>query len=244
MKIGVINGIPHMNNSFQLFRLQQKDTILDKTDKRLEEIDYQLHHDAEIEQLKEILIEIQNEIDPLNSKVAEITDKIQENNIRIEQTNASLYSGKVSNPKELQDLEMEIRSLKNAIDIYENEFFALISNLEIVEQKKVDVQKLLSSNNSRFQTQVSLLSAEKEELSAQIITFNTERAIIASQLDVKTLLLYSKLREQKNGIAVTTILDSSCAACGSMLTPAQCQQAKSTTEYFFCPSCGRIIYAG
>ncbi|HLO29263.1 MAG TPA: C4-type zinc ribbon domain-containing protein, partial [Anaerolineales bacterium] len=66
---------------------------------------------------------------------------------------------------------------------------------------------------------------------------------VVTDIARQTLDIYEQLRKQKRGIAITTISDSSCGACGTTLTPSQKQSARSTSQLFHCPTCGRILYA-
>jgi predicted nucleic acid-binding Zn-ribbon protein len=58
------------------------------------------------------------------------------------------------------------------------------------------------------------------------------------------LEMYENLRQQKRGVAIAEISDNACAACGTTLTAALQQSARSATTLTHCPSCGRILYAG
>jgi predicted nucleic acid-binding Zn-ribbon protein len=56
--------------------------------------------------------------------------------------------------------------------------------------------------------------------------------------------MYEQLRKLKRGVAVATVADNSCAACGSTLSSAQLHAAKSPNQLTRCESCGRILYGG
>jgi predicted nucleic acid-binding Zn-ribbon protein len=66
---------------------------------------------------------------------------------------------------------------------------------------------------------------------------------MVSQVGDDLLSLYDALRSKKKGIAVSKIEDQMCSVCGSTLTPAECQSAKSRIDIISCPTCGRILYA-
>ena len=72
---------------------------------------------------------------------------------------------------------------------------------------------------------------------------DSERKAIMGNIESKTVGIYDQLRQQRRGIAVTTLSDNSCAACGTTLTLSQLQNARSTSQLFYCPTCSRILYA-
>ena len=72
----------------------------------------------------------------------------------------------------------------------------------------------------------------------------TERQAVVASISSDTLKLYERLRQQKRGLAVTTAKDASCDTCGATLTAAEWQLARSPGQMSYCPSCGRILYAG
>jgi predicted nucleic acid-binding Zn-ribbon protein len=66
---------------------------------------------------------------------------------------------------------------------------------------------------------------------------------VVTDIASPALGVYDQLRKQKRGLAITTIAENSCEACGTTLTPSQQQTARSTSQLFHCPTCGRILYA-
>ena len=103
------------------------------------------------------------------------------------------------------------------------------------------------SNLERIKTsrgeQYRDLTEESNLLKRDLEKFSSERLAVVQDLSAKFLNNYEQLRKQRRGIAVTTVSDSSCSACGTTLTASQQQSARSTSQLFYCPSCGRILYA-
>lgn len=232
-----------MSNSFQLLRLQQKDSQMDDARKRIAEIDFLINHDLEIVSINEKLQSVFSKISLLQKEIDKATAEIKEKQIRIEQSSSALYSGSIKNPKELEDVQNEVNAHTRAIEKKENDLLLLLCDLEFLETQKSDLTHSLGECQKRINSQNSLLYAEKNKLIALLEKYETERTATTSQIESSEMQIYMSLRERKNGIAITTLTDDSCSACGFVLTPAQCQQAKSSAVYFYCPGCGRIIYA-
>ncbi len=87
------------------------------------------------------------------------------------------------------------------------------------------------------------LTVESTVLNRDVERFSSERLAVVQDLTAPALSSYEQLRKQRRGLAVTTLSDGSCAACGTTLTPSQQQSTHSTSQFFYCPGCGRILYA-
>jgi predicted nucleic acid-binding Zn-ribbon protein len=87
------------------------------------------------------------------------------------------------------------------------------------------------------------LTQESEILRKSLERLNSERQAVVTDIAGQALGAYEQLRRQKRGLAITTIADNSCEACGTTLTASQQQSARSASQLFHCPTCGRILYA-
>jgi hypothetical protein len=231
-----------MNTGFKLFQLQEIDTAIDKARKRILEIQSLIENDkttqsaqVNVEKQEKLYIKVKNEFDELN-------DEIQTKKNKKSQSEASLYSGSISNPKELQDLQKEISYLTSTISEMEDRLLQKMIQLENVEEELSEDKAYLKTINSDFETRKSLLLGEKNQLENTIDSQNDQRQSIVGQIDTQALEIYRSMRESKSGFAVARLEDDACSACGTSLTASQRQQARSPGTLLYCPSCGRIIY--
>ena len=231
-----------MNIGFQLFQLQEIDTGLDIAQRRINEIDNLIKNDAKTIDAKNNLEEAKTQLLADNNKFNDISNDIQIKKSKISKSESSLYSGSVTNPKELQDLQMEITSIKKSIEKLEEVLLEVMIHVDQSE-KHLNIQKeILNNAKSSFATLVSLLHGEKNTLLENIKGLNSKKITILAQINEDNLNQYETLRKLKNGLAVTKLQDNACGACGSGLTASQRQEARSATNLFICPSCRRIIY--
>ncbi|MCC7511584.1 MAG: hypothetical protein IT296_02925, partial [Anaerolineae bacterium] len=101
-----------MSAALGLYRLQQIDTQMDRARARLEAIRAALDNDAELRAASERLAAAEETRRETERAQRQAEAEAQSQRIKIEQTESSLYSGAVRNPKELQDLQHEAASLK------------------------------------------------------------------------------------------------------------------------------------
>lgn len=231
-----------MNIAFQLFQIQNIDTAIDNARSRISEIDDEITNNTQISKAetslelnKQTYIQNSNEFNSIN-------DAIEKKKIKKSQSQSSLYSGKVQNPKELEDLQLEISSLEKAILNLDKSLLEALIKLEASEQNLEIAKENLTSEKSKFATKKSMLLAEKENLSQKIIGLEKKRVPIYDMIDTSNKSLYASLRTNKRGLAVSKLSEGGCGACGANFTASQQQNARSSLKFFICPNCGRIVY--
>ena len=231
-----------MNTVFQLYQLQSIDSEIDSSLKRIGVIENAINRSIEVENANSRMLDCEAELKKIKSDFNAIDFDIQQKKNKKAQSEASLYSGKISNPKELQDLQMEIASLKKILDELDDKLMEKLIIMEDFEAKFGQCEEELRIARTHFETQKSMLVAEKNNLENAIKNLNVKRISVVSQVQAETLSRYDSLRKAKNGFAVAKLQDDSCSACGCSLTASQCQQVRSSSQLFYCPSCGRIVY--
>ena len=101
-----------MSQSFKLYRLQQIDTNIDQSKARINKIDTILNDDKILNLAENDLVRIGNNLEQSQKELRKAENVVQDHQLKIEQTESSLYGGMVKNPKELQDLQNEVERLK------------------------------------------------------------------------------------------------------------------------------------
>jgi len=231
-----------MNIGFQLFQLQEIDTDLDNAQLRINEINGLIKNDTSIINAQNYLEKSKKQLVLDNNELNTISDDIKNKKNKISLSEANLYNGSVKNPKELQDLQMEISSIKKTIRKLEDVLLEVMIRVDQSE-KFLEIQKKEFYNaNSNFATQSSLLQGEKNTLIEKIQGLNSKRRTMVTQINQDNQNRYETLRKIKNGLAIAKLHDDACGACGAGLTAGQRQEARSASKLFICPSCGRVIY--
>jgi predicted nucleic acid-binding Zn-ribbon protein len=231
-----------MNIGFQLNQLQEIDTELDNAQLRINEIDDLIKNDIRVINAKNYLKKAEKQLAVDNNEFNTISYEINNKKIKISQSEASLYNGSVKNPKELQDLQLEISSIKKTIRKLEDILLEVLIRVDQSE-KYLEIQKEVFKNaNSDFASQSSLLQGEQSTLNEKVQGLFSKRNTMITQIDKVNQSLYENLRKLKKGLAITKLQDEACGACGAGLTASQRQEARSASKLFICPSCGRIIY--
>ena len=213
-----------------------------KMNARLKEIDRIIAADKEVSQAKERLVEAQGLNKSAESVLKELMAQAKEKKLKRELTQAKLFSGKVRNPKELQDLQAETQALDRTIAKLEDEQLQAMMALEEITDAVHEAERVLQQVLDRKASQNSLLIGEKHKIEFDIPQVDSQRQALKEQLDEATFTIYRNLLKSKAGRAIAEVNDDTCSACGVTVPPADIQAAKSPNAISYCKNCGRILY--
>jgi len=231
-----------MSDTLSLYRLQQIDTQMDHTRAELLAIQKSLEDDAELKRALDYARTAEAECAAAIKDLKLAEADLQAQRIKIEQTEASLYGGTVRNPKELRELQDDAASMKRYMLTLEDRLLAAMERAERTEAEFSNATTILTNTQEHWDAQKRDLDQRRQVFEKEFGTHQLERHAVAEALSPESLVIYEKLRQERRGVAVAVIRENACAACGSMLTAAQIQVARSPAQVAHCPSCGRILY--
>lgn len=230
-----------MSITLGLFRLQQIDSQIDRTHLKLDNIKKTLENDKELKQVLAISEQTQKENQQALYEMKNAEAEVQAQKIKIEQAESSLYGGSVKNPKELQDLQKDVASLKKyLVTLEERELEAMLKSEATTseyEKAKAELELLQAKRGDEHKK----LIEEQASLMKQLESLAMEREASLAPIETTSLQSYNELRKQKRGVAITEIEDDACASCGTTINAAA--QQNTRRQIVYCPSCGRILFA-
>jgi predicted nucleic acid-binding Zn-ribbon protein len=233
-----------MSAALGLLRLQQVDSRLDQLENRLERTRAELENDAEVATSRRTFEAAQAEQDEAeHGRLAAETQATSQRR-QLQKAESALYGGSVRNPKELQDLQADVASLKRHLAELEEAELAWMEKLEAAERQGQAARDRLDQDLVRAQSDESRLLGQQASLIRTKESLQAERSAAVSAISEHLIKTYENLRGSRRGVAVAEVNDNACAACGTVLTAALQQSARHATQLVHCPSCGRILYGG
>jgi uncharacterized protein len=97
-----MSQVPH------LYQLQKMDTELEQISQRLNEISKIIQNDQTLQLAEKTLSQSRASLHRAHIELRSSEERVSEQRIKIETSESNLYGGKIKNPKELQDLQLEI----------------------------------------------------------------------------------------------------------------------------------------
>ena len=227
-----------------LYRLQQIDSQLDNARVALQNVEHELSDNSVIQAAQQTLDQVEKKHQAELKYLRDAENKSYDVRVKIELSEASLYAGKIQNPKELQDLQNEVASLKRLMITLEDHELEAMMAVEEAEANLIHAREAMNEIQAKQIEHNAILNGEKTKLLGQIERLESERNATLPPIPAADLSLYEQLRKSRNGVAVVKISSRACGACGATLTAAVIQSTQSTGQLVRCPMCGRILYPG
>lgn len=232
-----------MSASLGLYRLQQVDRKIDRARAQLDIIRKTLENDTELQQALNRVSTTQTEHHHASHILKNAEAEVDAQKAKIEHAESSLYGGSVQNPKELQDLQKDVASLKKyLVTLEERQLEAMVTG-ESTEDALQNARNDLEKIQARLGNEHKNLIADQTSLTSELEHLGEEREAALGPIESNLLQAYEDLRQQKRGVAVTEIHDNACTSCGTILNAALQQNARSQKQLAHCSSCRRILYA-
>jgi predicted nucleic acid-binding Zn-ribbon protein len=224
-----------------LYNLQQIDLQRLRLDKRLQEIGSELEDNQAVSAAEDKLEEAQNFLAPLKLEMREIEREIQSTEEKNKSSEDRLYSGSVRNPKELQDLQQEIASLKHRLDTLEDKLLEQMMNVEEAESEVRLCNKTLSDVIEQWNSDHRDLVIERQDLHAELESLNDQRQLALQFVAAESLKLYDNMKKKKANQPIAAFVGTSCSACGIEQTMAIQQEVHQAKSLVTCLNCGRVL---
>jgi predicted nucleic acid-binding Zn-ribbon protein len=234
----------NMSEPFKLYRLQQIDSQIDQIHNRLKAIESALSSDKTVRLAQKRVEQSQEAFKKEQKNLRNAEQDVQAQRVKIEQSESTLYGGKVRNPKELQDLQNEVASLKRYLSVLEDRQLEAMIAVEMADEKLQTDSRQLEKALAASAAQHKDLSAEKEDLLTDLSRLEGQRSATTSSIPEEDMQIYNQLRRTRSGIAVARIVDKCCSACGTTLNAALLHAARSPNQISRCDGCSRILYSG
>jgi uncharacterized protein len=202
---------------------------------RLAEVNDQLAElNADIEIATKQHDEIAREQARLEGEVGLIEQKIAREEER-------MYSGGVSNPKELSALQAEVASLKKKKSSVED---GLIEVMDQNEHASSTLESLTQERSGLDAEAVELnqkVSALTDDIDVELQQHNAARAEIAPSIPPELLTMYEKLRETKGGVGAARLEGGTCQGCHTKLPAVEAERIRGEGGLQRCDNCRRIL---
>jgi hypothetical protein len=166
--------------------------------------------------------------------------ELEDLNNKTKRSEDRLYSGNVKNPKELADLQSEIKSLGRRREALEDDILETMVLIEDAEGEKLAAEEIQLNLEAEREAAAPLLTKEQNELALRLHHLTQNRQNLAAEIDAAALADYENLRARKNGVAVAKLRVNQCQSC---FTTCSASKMKKVEEgvLVYCGGCGRIL---
>ncbi len=230
-----------MSHTSTLWHLQVIDQELDDKTRRARQVDDALANDPKV-------VDARGALEAEQKKLAESRAALKDRELdasgldaKIKELDARLYGGHVTNPKELDGLEKDLKMHKRNRSDLDDKLLTLMDSVDQAQRRAEEKALTLKKIEEARAGDLQHLAREKESLAKRLAELDAEREQTRAALDADALRQYDHLRRTKAGRAVAQIKNSSCSICGVAVPSGLLNRVRAGDEIVLCSSCGRIL---
>lgn len=225
-----------------LHRLQQLELELAEARQRLGEVARALEGGGPLDEVREREARLEVRLQELKARQMALDLELGTLSQKMSTEEERLYSGRVRNPKELQDLERELKYLSRTRGQLEERLLEAMLAVEDSGQALEAARQGREQAEEDWQRRSEELAASRTELQARTARLEQEAGRLRAQVEPDALQIYQELRGKRGGVAVALLRGSLCQGCGVANPEARAQEARRGDRLVFCNACGRILH--
>jgi len=229
-----------MSLAEQLYKLQQVDLELQRNQQELNEVENRLSDDKALVAAESKLASQKEQLEDARKKQKSSEWELEDLQEKVRRINSKLYVGTTTNPKELVNLEKEVKGLKSQIGPKEDVLLGLMSQVEEIEAKVKTTAEEIEQLKREWEQGQETLGQRKSEVETALAKLRGDRDGLEQQIDPEALNTYERLRLTR-GQAVVKVERGKCQGCHITVPTSQWQKAKAG-DLIQCTSCSKILY--
>ena len=152
-----------------------------------------------------------------------------------------LYSGKVTNPKELDGMQHEIEALGRRRGALDEHLLELMETVENLSSREAELRRAADAAREAYEAKAAVTQREEKTLRAEAVRLKTLRAERAALVPSALLKRYDAVRTGKDGVGLACIEDGRCGACRTVLPRNTVLTVRDSVAIVTCEACGRLL---
>ena len=230
-----------MSDLFALYQVQELELAIIAQTERIKAINIEMAGDEELNDAQAEFSQAQAAHEEAAKRATDQEHEIRALVDKRASSEASLYAGAITNPKELQDLQMEVEALsrrKTTLDDHMLHF--ILERDELGDALKAAEDRLAELSAAREEANIAL-QAEKDQLAAAVNDMLAQRKERAAEISAELFDMYRRMRASKANRPLAPLQDKACASCGIEQNVVVINAISRSNDIVHCQNCGRIL---
>ena len=229
----------------QIYDLQLLDWDIQKREEDLAGMLETLADDSERVSAGRRLDALQQKLDDLVEPRRRSESAIQQAEQRLSEIERRMYSGFVTNPRELEAFQEEQATLNRNRSAEEDRLLEYMVEMEETQSLRDEARVAFEQIDGERNRLVAELGARRKELESELPELHRERQAVSSEQPQSILAIYETVRRSRGGQGVA-LMDNRglCGGCRLTVTSAEMQRVRASREIVQCGSCSRILVFG
>jgi predicted nucleic acid-binding Zn-ribbon protein len=153
-----------------------------------------------------------------------------------------LWEGKVTNPKELTNIEKEIAALGRQRGDLDGQVLQLMDDVEAAQKEAAVAAAAAKEATERHTEIVAHFRANYKEIERKLAGLRAEREnAVAAVPDRALFARYEDICKKHAGLGIVTVADGDCGGCHMTLPNALVKSVRDAEILQICENCRRIL---
>jgi predicted nucleic acid-binding Zn-ribbon protein len=172
-----------------------------------------------------------------------LDDEAQSLARRAKEVDGRLYSGTISSPRELLDMQADIDQLDRHRATIEEQELEVMERRETLDTELASLEAELAGLRSELVSLEATLAASETELDAEIALEEAARAEEASAVGPDLLSDFERRRAQNRGAGVALLVGYTCQGCRLAIPATEVDRIRRDPDAGIasCDNCGAIL---
>lgn len=223
-----------------LYRLQQAENEIKADKKRLAEVIRLQSESGELLKARQDAAASEVEVHRRRALQKDLSLEFDGLSEKAKRTEDRLYSGLVTNPKELEDLQHGLESLRRRMSTLEDELLEAMIAVEEAEEAEDVASKTLVQVETAWAESAARWKEEQAELLTRLGELDEQKNQIKALTLPATMVAFEDAKRRAGEIAVAGLKNGRCRGC-LVGVPANQVKAADEGNMVLCDSCGRIL---
>ena len=234
------------DDQLRLLDLQALDSTLDRLVHRrrtLPELEQVEQLEARETQLRDDAVLIETEDSDLGREQSKLEGDIDVVRSRMQKDQQRLDAGQVSSPRELENLQSEIESLRRRQSELEDVELEIMEKRELVQTRLQELRDEREQALGTLEQTTQRRDAAFAEIDADVDKTTQQRTELAGGLPDDLLALYEKIRASSGGVGAAALHRGRCEGCHLQLNTTDLNRLREAPEddVLRCEECRRIL---
>lgn len=196
--------------------------------------------EASFEEKKQALLDLEKESLEIQKRKKEIELELAAKEESIKKLQAQLYSLKTN--KEYQAMLTQIGDAKADVSVIEDKILGCLDQSDQLRVRVEEEKKKLQLEENEFKTKKKSVEDRVKQIDENLAQLDSSRKQASEGIDKKMLEQYQRILENKDGLAIVSVVNNSCGGCNMFVPPQVINLIKMYENIITCEMCNRILY--
>lgn len=166
--------------------------------------------------------------------------ELQKKEEEVKKFQTQLYQ--IKSNKEYKALVGQIEGLKADDSVLEEEIIVFFDEIDKANKEISEAEDNLKEEEVKLKEAEETLKKEISQINSEQDKLRGEKEKIISNIDKIILGKYEHILKNKNGLAMTELVNGICQGCNMNVPPQVINEIKMKKELIICENCSRILY--